>query len=123
MGTYLRAVNKQQMVKPRVFARQRIDKNPIAKNAHPYGQSPAGYRGHTKSLPTKEEVFTISGGPYETRKSRHMRDRYDHEARHSPQAMVHTVDIHPATGTMQKPRGIVFIVVDANWVHHPHRDA
>ena len=37
--------------------------------------------------------------------------------------MVYAVGIHPTRGKTQKPGDIVFVEVDANWVHHPHEDA
>ena len=37
--------------------------------------------------------------------------------------MVHTTGINPTRGETQKPRDIIFIEADANWVHHPHKDA
>ena len=54
IGTYSRAVNKQRTVTSRVVTEHQMDKNSIAKNAHPYLKSPTGYRGHTESLPAKE---------------------------------------------------------------------
>ena len=32
------------------------------------------------------------------------------------------VDICPAKGAQQEPEDIVFMKVDAKWVHHPHTD-
>ena len=64
-GIYLRAMNKQRMVKLRVIARLRVGDNPLAESAYPCKLSLSGYNEHAKSLPTIGEVFTIFGGPYE----------------------------------------------------------
>ena len=84
------------------------------------GQCPFWKKVHIKDLPTTEKVLTIFGRPYEARSSHHAYDRYAKEARCSPQALVHKIEVHPTRGITREPLYIVFTEVDAKWVHHPH---
>ena len=102
MGAYSRAV-LQWTGKLRVVARQQANKSPIAQNAHPYRQNPAGEGEHTKYLPIKREVDTIFGGPCKVGKSHQACDRYVQEARYLLGVMVHVANAYLMRGIISKP--------------------
>ena len=111
-------MDKQRTIKLRVVVRPWAGENPQAENGHPCRQSLVGCKERAESLPAKCGVLTIFGGPYKVGNRCHTQD-----TKRPPQVMMHIVGIHPTRGTKQKPRDIVFIEADANWVHHPHKDA
>ena len=83
IGTDPRAVNVgRTFASLMVLDMQRTDRNPRAKDVGSYGRSPVGDKGHNEGSPTKEEVFTIFGGPHEAGGSRQACNRYAQEERH-----------------------------------------
>ena len=68
-------------------------------------------------------MLTIIGGSHFAGESCNARDQYAKDAKTLPLAQVQKTEERPPKQARQKLEDIVFIEVDARWVHHPHVDA